>query len=129
MKRDSKKALYESIMTSVAREVKKVLNESYWTETDRLVADISRLANERELYLYDLLDVLKPYNIGYKDLDIDFKYNDDDYGEIGIPFNFSNNAEENDKWLVLEIDYDPMYYVDYDKGAIPFEIVDWHFEN
>ena len=28
MKRDNKKALYESIMTSVAREVKKALNES-----------------------------------------------------------------------------------------------------
>ena len=28
MKKDNKKALYESIMTSVAREVKKVLNES-----------------------------------------------------------------------------------------------------
>ena len=28
MKRDNKKVLYESIMTSVAREVKKVLNES-----------------------------------------------------------------------------------------------------
>jgi len=28
MKRDNKKALYESIMTSVAKEVKKVLNES-----------------------------------------------------------------------------------------------------
>ena len=27
MKRDNKKALYESIMTSVAKEVKKVLNE------------------------------------------------------------------------------------------------------
>ena len=28
MKKDNKKALYESIMTSVAREVKKVLNET-----------------------------------------------------------------------------------------------------
>ena len=28
MKKDNKKALYESIMTSVAKEVKKVLNES-----------------------------------------------------------------------------------------------------
>ena len=27
MKKDNKKALYESIMTSVAREVKKALNE------------------------------------------------------------------------------------------------------
>ena len=27
MKKDNKKALYESIMTSVAKEVKKVLNE------------------------------------------------------------------------------------------------------
>ena len=29
MKRDNKKALYESIMTSVAREVKKALNENF----------------------------------------------------------------------------------------------------
>jgi len=29
MKKDNKKALYESIMTSVAREVKKTLNENY----------------------------------------------------------------------------------------------------
>lgn len=46
MKRDNKKALYESIMNSVAREVKKTLNESVedekmlnekldnWTEED-----------------------------------------------------------------------------------------------
>jgi hypothetical protein len=34
MKRDNKKALYESIMTSVAKEVKKALNEySDWTIT------------------------------------------------------------------------------------------------
>ena len=32
MKRDSKKALYESIMTPVAKEVKKSLNENYWDE-------------------------------------------------------------------------------------------------
>ena len=32
MKRDNKKALYESIMTSVAREVKKSLNENYWDD-------------------------------------------------------------------------------------------------
>lgn len=127
MKRNNKKALYESIMSSVAREVKKVLNETYWTETDELTADISRVANKGEIYLYDLLDVLKPYNINYNDLDIDFK-NDDGYGEIGIPFNFSNNAEEDDRWLVLEIDYDPMYFTD-NKYEIPFEIVDWHFEN
>ena len=34
MKRDNKKALYESIMTSVAKEVKKVLNEEYIDEDD-----------------------------------------------------------------------------------------------
>ena len=32
MKRDNKKALYESIMTSVAKEVKKTLNESEYPE-------------------------------------------------------------------------------------------------
>ncbi len=34
MKKDNKKALYESIMTSVAREVKKTLNERYNEEDD-----------------------------------------------------------------------------------------------
>jgi hypothetical protein len=34
MKRDNKKALYESIMTSVAKEVKKALNESIFDEDD-----------------------------------------------------------------------------------------------
>ena len=32
MRKDNKKALYESIMTSVAKEVKKTLNENYWDE-------------------------------------------------------------------------------------------------
>ena len=32
MKKDNKKVLYESIMTSVAKEVKKSLNENYWDE-------------------------------------------------------------------------------------------------
>ena len=32
MRKDNKKALYESIMTSVAREVKKVLNEGKYPE-------------------------------------------------------------------------------------------------
>ena len=45
MKKDNKKALYESIMTSVAKEVKKVLNESeddifyvvtIWTDPENL---------------------------------------------------------------------------------------------
>ena len=35
MKRDNKKALYESIMTSVAREVKKVLNEGKYGPTGK----------------------------------------------------------------------------------------------
>ena len=34
MKKDNKKALYESIMTSVAREVKKVLNEGEQNNSD-----------------------------------------------------------------------------------------------
>ena len=42
MKRDNKKALYESIMTAVAKEVKKVLNEG------ELSGDNSRLINEIE---------------------------------------------------------------------------------
>ena len=40
MKRDNKKALYESIMTAVAKEVKKALNE------DELSSDNPRLINE-----------------------------------------------------------------------------------
>jgi len=35
MKKDSKKALYESIMTSVAREVKKTLNEDILQDNSR----------------------------------------------------------------------------------------------
>ena len=42
MKRDNKKALYESIMNAVAKEVKKVLNEG------ELFGDNSRLINEIE---------------------------------------------------------------------------------
>ena len=42
MKRDNKKALYESIMNAVAKEVKKVLNEG------ELSGDNSRLINEIE---------------------------------------------------------------------------------
>lgn len=34
MKKDNKKALYESIMASVAKEVKKALNEEYVDEDD-----------------------------------------------------------------------------------------------
>ena len=36
MKKDNKKALYESIMTSVAKEVKKVLNEDEIQQTKPL---------------------------------------------------------------------------------------------
>ena len=36
MKKDNKKALYESIMTAVAKEVKKVLNESSMSNLSRL---------------------------------------------------------------------------------------------
>ena len=36
MRKDNKKALYESIMTSVAKEVKKVLNEKYNEDDDLL---------------------------------------------------------------------------------------------
>jgi len=40
MKKDNKQALYESIMTSVAKEVKKVLNEDVeYTEDDDYEAE------------------------------------------------------------------------------------------
>ena len=50
MKSDSKKALYESIMTSVASEVKKVLNEGFYPnspeypfKTDDIFAECGQL--------------------------------------------------------------------------------------
>ena len=53
MKRDNKKALYESIMNSVAREVKKVLNESWedydgnsWKEIDSITRRLRTIFNE-----------------------------------------------------------------------------------
>ena len=39
MKKDNKKALYESIMTSVAKEVKKALNEASYDDVDNEVWD------------------------------------------------------------------------------------------
>ena len=54
MKRDNKKALYESIMTSVAREVKKALNESKedydesdnWQEVNQITKRLRTIFNE-----------------------------------------------------------------------------------
>jgi len=37
MKKDSKKALYESIMTSISKEVKKILNESFDEVSDNWI--------------------------------------------------------------------------------------------
>ena len=39
MKKDNKKALYESIMTSVAKEVKKALNESIYNTVNESFKD------------------------------------------------------------------------------------------
>ena len=51
MKKDSKKALYESIMTSVAKEVKKVLNE-YTSVFNKNVNSVTMLdVNHRALEL------------------------------------------------------------------------------
>ena len=53
MKRDNEKALYESIMNSVAREVKKALNESWedydgnsWKEIDSITRRLRTIFNE-----------------------------------------------------------------------------------
>ena len=74
MKRDNKKALYESIMTSVAREVKKTLNESVedekmlnekldnWTEEDfKSVGDkVGTILARNDLDLTSIvIDILK----------------------------------------------------------------------
>ena len=50
MKRDNKKALYESIMTSVAREVKKVLNEDSINENflDNVKSGLDAYKNDKE---------------------------------------------------------------------------------
>jgi len=45
MKRDNKKALYESIMTAVAKEVKKALNEGELSgDNPRLINEIKTIA-------------------------------------------------------------------------------------
>ena len=72
MKKDNKKALYESIITSVAKEVKKVLNEGeiHKSETTKdIIADLIRKYDKKELsaenvveairkgVLYDIIDI------------------------------------------------------------------------
>ena len=46
MKRDDKKALYENIMTSVAREVKKTLNESNLDKSVFLINKIKEMSGK-----------------------------------------------------------------------------------
>lgn len=50
MKKDNKKALYESIMTSVAKEVKKVLNNDSINEgfLDNIKAGLNTYKGEKE---------------------------------------------------------------------------------
>jgi len=43
MKKDNKKALYESIMTSVAKEVKKVLNEKWNDSPDEFEYETNKI--------------------------------------------------------------------------------------
>ena len=72
MERDNKKALYESIMTSVAKEVKKVLNEGEIHEPKTIkdiIADLIRKYDKKEVsaenvieairkgVLYDIIDI------------------------------------------------------------------------
>ena len=50
MRKDNKKALYESIMTSVAKEVKKVLNEDSINENflDNVKSGLDAYKNDKE---------------------------------------------------------------------------------
>jgi hypothetical protein len=72
MKKDNKKALYESIMVSVAKEVKKALNEGEIHEPKTIkdiIADLIRKYDKKELsaenaieairkgVLYDIIDI------------------------------------------------------------------------
>ena len=62
MKRDNKKALYESIMTSVAKEVKKVLNEGEIHEPKTLEQVLSELIqkyDKKELSAENVIDALR----------------------------------------------------------------------
>ena len=68
MKKDNKKALYESIMTSVAKEVKKVLNENKLNEARRLKLSEEELKKQEEIikalrkwfYKYNHYDSFNP---------------------------------------------------------------------
>ena len=60
MKKDNKKALYESIMTSVAKEVKKTLNES-WDEYDDNLSEYDNYLNNYIQEVSHYSDGLKKY--------------------------------------------------------------------
>lgn len=68
MKRDNKKALYESIMTSVAKEVKKALDEEYKGYVDY---SEDELDNDEDHFIESrstvgrLIDALKRYPLNY----------------------------------------------------------------
>ena len=65
MKKDNKKALYESIMTSVAKEVKKALNEyDGWTTTTTLDDDVD--INDGDFVDLGLDVKWAKYNLGAK---------------------------------------------------------------
>ena len=54
MKKDNKKALYESIMTSVAKQVKKVLNEELdKSEYDKIPEDAGFADENGDVYTYN----------------------------------------------------------------------------
>ena len=59
MKRDNKKALYESIMTSVAKEVKKALNENLDDEDDEYTEDDDYEAEAEEYGIIYYKDIIK----------------------------------------------------------------------
>jgi len=91
MKRDNKKALYESIMTSVAAEVKKALDESALDESE-----ISRnakrkyLANKHIKYIAIMYDTTSKYE--------EFRFHTNEYHsaeEIFSAYRYAKDLDEN----------------------------------
>ena len=126
MKRDSKKALYESIMTSVAREVKKALNEGELPDDDLIdkIKTIAKRLNNKgiehvmfngklviapEEYTYQpgeepLDEVTHVYCIHTDDLVMEFEEED----EMG--YNYTSGPEDiyNFSYRVLNVIYNTL---------------------
>ena len=68
MKKDNKKALYESIMTSVAKEVKKTLNENRedYSIARQLFDKTTEIFQKEELSKFDFLELKVVYSQMYR---------------------------------------------------------------